>query len=802
MGIDLLWSFLTLNQGYDRLINVELIRQSLLHRKSAVMIKKIEAIKNLGIFRDFKADKSLNEFTTFNLIYGWNGSGKSTLAKLFSSIEEKKMNADFPTAEFKIQVDNVTITEANLSGSSINIKVFDQDFIAKNIDWNTSVKSILILAEDKIEDRKKFDQLNPELFLLKNNIDKAQIQQSALSDKINDFYSKSAKLVKEAFKIIDTSDKYYFNYDRTKFKQFIETKKTEINKPTSILSEADRQNIVASIKPIEKPEVNISIEKPQKEKFIEAKNKIAQLLSQDVVTKTIERLKENLELNNWVKHGLEIHTKLDSINCEFCGQILPAQRIEDLRNHFNEAYLELTQKLGKAKEWLDTIVAADSELPDTLIFYDEFQDTYLKNKTDIESTRKKLGLIIQQWKEQINLKLANVFAKLTLADDKLEETIDLLEEITVSLTKLVEQHNLKTKNFSKEIKDKKEILELHYAADAVQKSELKNWSSSLTKAEENLKSFRAEQQVKITEANRLEASLSNEAKGADEFNKFLHRFLGRRDILLKFDSRAKGYSIIREPSGEKAKNLSEGEKTAIAFVYFVIKLKEKGNKCDQTIIVVDDPISSFDSNHLFHSYSFLKSECEKAEQLFILTHNFQYYRIIRDWLANKNKEKKDGSMRIKTRFFCIETTATETREANVKNAHETLQKYNSEYHYVFYRLHQLKDEPMDSLDKAYLIGNLSRKLLEGFLAFKYPKARNDFKTHFDYACNGLIDGDVSEKVFRFINKYSHNQLIEFHDTPIDNLLAEGSGVVREILMIVEKIDEKHYSEMSELCLII
>ncbi|TOB48616.1 AAA family ATPase, partial [Vibrio parahaemolyticus] len=86
------------------------------------------------------------------------------------------------------------------------------------------------------------------------------------------------------------------------------------------------------------------------------------------------------------------------------------------------------------------------------------------------------------------------------------------------------------------------------------------------------------------------------------------------------DAKAKGYKISRNGTGKLANNLSEGEKTAIAFVYFVTKLKEHDNDIKETIVVVDDPVSSFDSNHLFHSYSFLKKHCENAKQLFVMTH--------------------------------------------------------------------------------------------------------------------------------------------------------------------------------------
>jgi wobble nucleotide-excising tRNase len=80
--------------------------------------------------------------------------------------------------------------------------------------------------------------------------------------------------------------------------------------------------------------------------------------------------------------------------------------------------------------------------------------------------------------------------------------------------------------------------------------------------------------------------------GAEKFNEALSRFLGRTELTLRFKTEAAGYEIIRNNSGTHDGNLSEGEKTAIAFIYFVVKLTENNNKLKETIVVVDDPISS------------------------------------------------------------------------------------------------------------------------------------------------------------------------------------------------------------------
>lgn len=66
--------------------------------------------------------------------------------------------------------------------------------------------------------------------------------------------------------------------------------------------------------------------------------------------------------------------------------------------------------------------------------------------------------------------------------------------------------------------------------------------------------------------------LSNETLGAEEFNEKLKKFLEYDEIKLKFDSNVKGYKIYRNQKQE-ASNLSEGEKTAIVFIYFITQDK-------------------------------------------------------------------------------------------------------------------------------------------------------------------------------------------------------------------------------------
>ena len=48
------------------------------------MIKRINKIKNLGVFSNYTRNSELKNFEEKNIIYGWNYSGKTTVSRLIS----------------------------------------------------------------------------------------------------------------------------------------------------------------------------------------------------------------------------------------------------------------------------------------------------------------------------------------------------------------------------------------------------------------------------------------------------------------------------------------------------------------------------------------------------------------------------------------------------------------------------------------------------------------------------------------------------------------------------------------------
>ena len=300
---------------------------------------------------------------------------------------------------------------------------------------------------------------------------------------------------------------------------------------------------------------------------------------------------------------------------------------------------------------------------------------------------------------------------------------------------------------------------------------------------EHLKNVIKEEKRQITS---LESVLFQEVLGAAQFNEKLASFLGYREITLVFDKQQNGYRIQRGESGDFAQNLSEGEKTAIAFIYFITKLEENGNRIEDSVVVIDDPISSFDSNHVFHAYAFLRDRCDKAAQLIVLTHNHAFYKLVRKWFC--------ADLKIKDNILVIETYfQSGIRCSEIRTASKTFINSTTEYDYVFQKLYDYRNESILSGDDFFIAANLSRRLVETILGFKYPKHRGNL-----YELIKSATGDNvlrREKIYRFTNVFSHSQGIDLLGNDMDIMISESGNVIQEIFEMIKEVDENHYNEM-------
>jgi wobble nucleotide-excising tRNase len=759
------------------------------------VIKNIGQLKNFGIFQDHK-NTGIHDFGKYNLFYGWNGSGKSTLSSLFYCIEKQTPSEKFSTAEFTVNIDNgLSITQNNIYDADLNIHTFNHDFIDENISWNSIVKSILLVDKEKIAEREQLEQLKKEQQVDTETYSKEEQNIKKLESDISKFGTASAKRMKISLQSIDTTDTYYLNYNKTKFEHCMALNMEASKSEEPLIDETEIIELTNAAKPDQKSPITLSQQAINNEIFIKAKERLDDLLKTSVVSQTIQRLVDNNDVKTWVEAGLDLHKHHETQQCEFCGNSITEDQFKRLEAHFNDDYKAFQDRLSKTEQWLSSQYVQQPQLPSVSDFYDEFKAIYVEACLSLDDAIAALNCEIKVWYEVLKQKTANPLETGLRVDLISDLPLNKYHDAMTAISTAVEKHNHKSSNFKEETTKAKRRLELHFATTEVRDFGYHDKKKKVVECSHVNVTLKKTINSRNAEIRKLEDSLSNEGLGADQFNESLHKFLGRSELTIRFSPAKKGYEIIRNDSEPVQGNLSEGEKTAIAFVYFMTKLKENDNNIEDTIVVVDDPISSFDSNHLFHAYSFMKVNCEKAKQLIVLTHNFTFFKLVRDWISRKNKKDNQHI----ANFYVVKANNERPRASTFTNAEPALTLYNSEYHYIFSRLHSLKGQQTLETDDHFLAANLSRKLLEAFLSFKFPKNRGNFANLFNSAVTASANprDENKEKIRKFINEYSHNDLIETNEDFVENLIGEGIPVISDIFDWINELDEKHYQEMID-----
>ena len=778
------------------------------------MITKISKLKDFGIFYDYSWDKDLPEFKRFNLIFGWNRSGKTSISRILASLEknvtyDKEKFKRYPQdGVFEIKSsDGITIKSADVTKTKIPIKVFNQDFIEDNISFDPSetCNPIVYISEEDIESKKLLDKHKIERIPLHKTFESATKERLQKEEIKNSFLTSLGREVANA--VFDKS------YNKVK----AESKINEVgidNFNNKVLSDKEKKEFESISKSDPRKELQL-IQKPQI-KFLQYDsldkiyNAVKALLEKQIVSETIERLKVNLDLNKWTKEGYDLQISQNEFEkCLFCRNSLQPDFLSTLSKHFSEDYRKMQELIMFYNDNLKNIEFYEVELENPELYTDlkseyknkaeELNKVIIKIKSWLQFSI--IAVLDKKYKDPFNIEVVELLNKPDLLDQSFFDRID-------ELNKIISKHNESVKNHPLKVKEAKERIELHTISVALGEQDFKKINIDLEEVEQKEKFAKNEVDKLDTEIQKLENKTSNIGKAIKEINNHLEDFFGKVEIELKLDKDNKGYLIIR--NGKPASNLSEGEKTAIAFSYFIAKVREKDNKVKDSIIFIDDPISSLDSNFIYHCFALITTQFQDVSQLFISTHNFQLLNLTKEWLLKKNNQiSKDNEKRrlsgaplkiMPAEFFMIENFHDGgIRKAKLISLDNTIKKYKSEYHYLFSLLNRFKDADIDYAD-FYTIGNVARRFFDIYSDFKIPDLR-DQKQKMESIVKDLnsdkekISAVEWNKAYKLINEYSHNSdptsSIEHKDK------IECKDAINIILRIVQESDPKHFEILEK-----
>jgi len=713
------------------------------------MIEKIKLIKNIAVFKDFDWDvevrdegNNIKDFKRINIIYGRNYSGKTTLSRIVRAMETGSISDKYENPECCISIaDSDDVTQHDFNSHSKTIRVFNEDFVKENLKFiinpDENIQPFAILGSDNAKTEEEIRELNDKLglneeeektglYLELENV--KSVYRTAIGAHNSAIESLTGQLRNKATNN-PNGIKYQFekfgdqNYTITKLKDEIASAKQDDFTPISDdekikLAELLNEQTKEVIPEVAELEISFGdIEKSSRELI---SRKIGQ-------SNKIDSLLKNAVLNRWVKEGRDHHKDKLKV-CSFCDNEIDDKRWEELDKHFDEESDKLEDeiiKLLKNIEKEEKLISSTSGIK-RVDFYSKFHSQVDDLTVLFDETLKNYQDSLKSLKNQLNDRKKDI-----LNEKIFEEVTDFSSQIISqreSFDKLRIESNEYSEKLSSEQRTAKNNLRLREIYDFVNVIDYDNQMSNIGTLKVTLDDEKRKRDAKqkevddiLIEIARKQRELKDESKGADKVNEYLNNYFGHDFLTLKaieFDNEETGnkqYRFEVHRDNKKAYHLSLGETSLIAFCYFMAKLQDINTKTKKSIIWIDDPISSLDSNHIFFIYSLINTQIfgeDEFEQIFISTHNLNFLKYL--------KRLPGADAKAKSEYFIIER---KDKISILTLMPSYIKEYVTEFNYLFSQIYKcsiIERVTDENYTTFYNFGNNARKFLEIFLYYKYP----------------------------------------------------------------------------------
>lgn len=761
--------------------------------KDKLIINRICELKNAGVWKNFTASADL-KLAPRTLIYGFNGSGKTTFSRVFASIERGALEARLPEGTtFRAETsDGTFITQDPLSNPfGSNLLVFNTDFVTRNFEWDaSSTKGIAYLSEKKVDARKEYDEIGPKLITAKQTT-KTKEKAKAKADKdLSDFKTRVARNIRE----VAASSTYTQSYDARKIQSHYSKISFGAERKLSEDDLKKYQGVLAQREPL--PTLAFSPSLPDRlEDWFRASQS---LLTQSVSSIALEEFEAHSDALRWVEEGLHYHESHDVADCLLCGNPFSEDRRTQLRALFDKSWAEALRALEDAvkrgQEHQQNLRELYRSVPkETEVTADE-REVFAKSRASIESAIKQLGVCVGELLKGLEARVVNPTKEVMVAGELVDFDLDgWLAEYAIleaELVATVKKHNDAFASFAAIQKEAFTKIEAHVLA--TNQSEWNRLQKAVSDADTEQGSARTEEKGFSDRQLELRNDLQDHGVGAGKMNELIWAYLGHKELRLVAEDG--GYKILR-PSGRPATELSEGERTAVSFCYFLTQLAAEGRKAEDLVLIIDDPISSLDTAARTYAYSLLTRMTKKCAQVVVLTHNTSFMNMVKREFQNLQRRDEGKQVMALLSLDCRNSGDGSDRVTSLAPMHELLVKYDSEYHYLFSLVQSAAQNK--GTEYLFLLPNATRKLLEMFSTFCSPGQSSFAGALMDHHETVKDKLDV-RALERLVQIESHGTIDGLGSLP-DLTLEEAIRAAEAGINFIKEVGMDHHKKMVKSC---
>lgn len=734
-----------------------------------------------------------NKKTPCVLLYGRNGSGKSTIARAFRKIagnEEETINSAV--------LCNENGNETQLTNEEKkNIYVFDQKFIDENIKFKDDGLDTIVMLGSQVDLDERIKELEENISVKRKELD----DNKAILDEYNDFRNPKApdyyiKQMENALrgddnwagrdKKINASARINTRVDAETYRKFINLK-PKMTRDTLIIS---FNNLLKNLEERKSGIKQILERVPVLNDRVD-EDTIVELLLEKIEEPTLT-YRDKFLLKLLKERGIEFLYDISSTfngndvqNCPFCTKAISKDEKEELvagvAKVLDDLVIEHQDKLNKARPF---------EMRLNLSAFNELGNIKNQCESDVEYCNK----LIREYNELISKKIKNPYVpiKAPLLRYKLaKRTLKVHLEELEHARKIYNEQISDTKLISEELKRiNSEIAHYdifrYYILFMQHKSEKNTLELKKIALEADYESL-------CQKLEKLNGEKRNANIAVDFINHSLsYIFFSNNRLKLQYGN--EHYRLLANGSSVKPNQISTGETNAIALCYFFSKIGE-GKPLEEVyrgnyLIVIDDPITSFDAENKVGMLSYLKSQMQEFvlgnldTKFLVMTHDMITFNHTESFLKEisekigKNKMTYNGTMLVKSSILNCSFEST-----------GYTQLFRDVYEYA-----KLDDESDD-----VGIGNIMRQLLEAFGTFQYKVGMAKLTTKDEIL--SILDLDCYKNYFEnlmyriVLNGDSHTQYqVEYNPIGIcENLYSfeEKQRIAKDILCFLYLLNKEH-----------
>lgn len=757
-------------------------------------------LKDIGIFEEHRGVASRSIFQKFNLIYGSNGSGKTTLSRLFASLEMGKVHPNISgVGKFQVELSSGTkiTNSSNLDSLKGRILVFNVDFIDKNLYWKDSrADPIFYLGEDQKHLVKELERAQKDLDHGLNKLQDANKRNRQTDKEFAEFKQSKARNISGELNLGRTYNAPNLSADYTglTYRESSRLGDEKVEQLCRIFAQGEAQPTVTKLN-----EPSFSLAKCAEEMSL--------ILGQTLGNLRLQELQEHPEMLSWVRKGSDFHSQQDQTHCLLCGSEINGDRLLSLDQALVDAsYDALMTSIEMAIDSCRSSIDYLQSLRETTLEVNACVASHLADQFNSEANKLedlcKLGKMALQ--ERISL-LEKKRSSLTTKANA--ETLGSQEDArswdekflqgTLSINTVIQEHNQSQTELSRNKEEAKCSLKAHWLAEG--QEEYSHLYDQNVKAQETVEKLEKERNALEQETEQIRQAIRQHKPAANKINQMLSAYLGHDT--LQFVTDQEDYRIAQNGDIVTASTISEGEKTAIAFCYFLTTLAANNRDLEDLIVVVDDPVSSLDTKALHHVVGLLRSHLNKVSQLIVMTHNLDFMNDMKKWVKYKTKKNTTGKITDWPLLYLEvrDQSSTKERTSSIKEMPKLLQNFDSEYQYLFSLVNRFDREEENIEDFAYLMPNAIRKVLEIFLSYRLPVGGNlndgiqtiiqRYKT---------LDSARIRALERVANLESHANNPDALTSLSSITLEETKEAARTLLELMNIADEEHLKEMRKL----